>query len=132
MSEHWADPTPFSSALDDLKASGAGVGWAINDSGGQALINAAKDLYDELGEILSQADQLTEELPLGVTPAAQVYKPFIATVASDPAQGAITVLKKLRKEALEFQSEVEKAMAAYESTDMDNQQAVRLAGNPIA
>ncbi|ANZ41813.1 hypothetical protein BBK82_43635 [Lentzea guizhouensis] len=128
MSESWADPSPFSAELGSLKATGAGVSWAINDCGGQALISAAEELHDELGEILLRAEQLAQELPLGTTPAAQVYKPFIATVASDPAQGAIPVLKKLREEVLDFRGEVEKAMAAYETSDRNNQQIIEQAG----
>ncbi|GLY52614.1 hypothetical protein [Lentzea sp. NBRC 102530] len=126
MSEFWSDLTPWETELTNLKS--AGGGWAINDSGGDALINAANELYDALSDLAFQADQLTEELPLGTTPAAQVYKPFIATVASDPVQGATTVLKKLQQEALEFRNEVQKAMDAYEATDRGSALDLKQAG----
>ena len=130
MAEIWSSIGGFGDALNSLKAVGASGGWAINESGGRALISAAQELYEELGAILAQTDQLSEELPLGTTPAAQVYKPFMATVASDPAQGAVTVLTKLREEALEFKGEVEKAMAAYESADEAGQQGIDKAAGP--
>jgi hypothetical protein len=122
----------FSDALSSLKAAGAGGGWGINESGGQALISAAQDLYDELGDILVKADTLGQELPLGTTPAAQVYKPFLATIATDPDQGLIAALTKLREEALEFKAEVEKAMAVYQASDEDGQQGIAKAGGPGA
>lgn len=132
MTEFWSSVGGFGDALDSLKAVGAQGGWAINESGGQALISAATDLYDELGEILVDAGNLALELPLGTTPAAQIYKPFLATVASDPHQGAITALTKLREEALEFKGEIEKAMAAYEATDERSQQGIKKAGGTTA
>lgn len=132
MTEFWSSVGGFGDALDSLKAVGAQGGWAINESGGQALISAAQDLYDELGEILASSRDLGQELPLGTTPAAQVYKPFMATVATDPSQGAFAVLTKLREEALEFKGEVEKAMAAYESADEAGQQGIDRAGGPTS
>lgn len=132
MTDIWSSVTGFGDALDSLKAVGASGGWAINESGGQALISAAQDLFDELGEILASSRDLGQELPLGTTPAAQVYKPFMATVATDPHQGAFAVLTKLREEALEFKTEVEKAMAAYEAADEGSQQGIAKAGGSTA
>jgi len=132
VTDLWASVSGFGDALSSLKAVGAAGGWAINESGGQALISAATDLYDELGEHLDDARRLGQELPLGTTPAAQVYKPYQATVATDPHQGLIPVLTKLREEALEFRTEVEKAMAAYKSTDESSQQGIKQAGGPAA
>ncbi|WP_086667499.1 hypothetical protein [Lentzea kentuckyensis] len=132
MADIWSSIGGFGDALNSLKAVGAAGGWAINETGGQALITAAQDLHDELTELLNQTDQLAEELPLGTTPAAQVFKPYQATVASDPHQGMIIVLKKLQEQALEFRTEVEKAMAAYESADQSGQQGIKKAGGPAA
>ncbi|PWK80652.1 hypothetical protein C8D88_12316 [Lentzea atacamensis] len=132
MADIWSSVSGFGDALNSLKAVGAAGGWAINDSGGQALISAAQDLHDELTELLHQTDQLAEELPLGTTPAAQVYKPYQATIASDPHQGLIIVLRKLQEQALEFKTEVEKAMAAYQSADEGSQHGIKKAGGPAA
>ena len=132
MADIWSSVSGFGAALDSLKAVGAAGGWAINESGGRALITAAQDLYDELGEILANSRDLGQELPLGTTPAAQVYKPFMATVATDPSQGAFAVLTKLREEALEFKTEVEKAMGAYKAADEGGQQNITKAGGPTA
>lgn len=107
----------------------AGVG--VSDSGGQALIKAIEKMHDGVTKALKKADYLSAEPPLGTTPAAQVYKPFLASIATDPAQGFITAAKQFQKDLEQMRSDVEKAMAAYKTADEDAKQGISRAGGPI-
>ncbi|WP_158102838.1 hypothetical protein [Lentzea kentuckyensis] len=106
----------------------AGVG--VNEHGGQALIKAIDKMYDGVTKALRKADRLSQEPPLGTTPAAQVYKPFLASIATDPAQGFITAATKFKQELEQMRSDVEKAMAAYQTADQDAKQGITKAGGP--
>ncbi|MFD5831554.1 hypothetical protein [Lentzea sp. NPDC060358] len=108
----------------------AGVG--VSDSGGQALITAVEKMHDGITEALKRADYLSAEPPLGTTPAAQIYKPFLASIATDPAQGFITAAKEFQKDLEQMRSDVEKAMAAYKTADEDSKQGISRAGGPVA
>ncbi|MDX8145030.1 hypothetical protein SK854_23170 [Lentzea sp. BCCO 10_0061] len=106
----------------------AGVG--VNESGGQALIKAIDKMYEGVTNALSKSDYLSQEPPLGTTPAAQVYKPFLASVATDPAQGFITAATKFKQDLEQMRSDVEKAMAAYQTADQDAKQGISKAAGP--
>ncbi|HEX4703772.1 MAG TPA: hypothetical protein VH352_16700 [Pseudonocardiaceae bacterium] len=65
----------------------ANNGFGISENGGKPLINAVDDLKAAVEKALLRSSELSRQPALGTTPAANVYKPFLATVASDPAQG---------------------------------------------
>jgi hypothetical protein len=93
------------------------AGFTISDGGGQPLINAIEELQTEIRTALSKAHRLEQQPPLGTTPAATVYKPFLSTVASDPTQGAIPVLKKLQSDLNDAHAAIQKSMDNYKGTD---------------
>lgn len=93
------------------------AGFTISDGGGQPLLNAIQELQDEIRSALRKASQLEMEPKLGTTPAANVYKPFLATVASDPTQGAIPVLTKLQSDLDEAHKAIQKSIDNYRATD---------------
>lgn len=95
----------------------ADAGFSISESGGQPLLNAIHDLQVEVANALRNATFLEQELPLGATPNANIYKPFIATVASDPSQGAITVLKKLHDDLASASAAIQKSISNSFQTD---------------
>jgi hypothetical protein len=103
-------------AVSSLKAASAD-GFTVSDEAGQPLIEAIKDALVEVDDALTQMDALAQQRPLGLTPAAQVYAPFLATVATDPVQGAIPALKKLRQDLTDSQLTIEKSLASYQSVD---------------
>lgn len=106
----------------------AGVG--VNEHGGQALIKAIDRMYRGVTNALQKSEIISQEPPLGTTPAAQVYKPYLATIATDPVQGFITAAQELKKKLEQMRSDVEKAMAAYQATDEDAKQGITKAGGP--
>ncbi|WP_394616531.1 hypothetical protein JNUCC0626_43970 [Lentzea sp. JNUCC 0626] len=107
----------------------AGVG--VNESGGQALIKAIDKMHNGIVKALSRSDYLSQEPPLGTTPAAQVYKPFLASIATDPSQGFIAAAKKFQKDLEQMRLDVEKAMATYQTADQDAAHGIKKAGGPI-
>lgn len=117
---------------DSVAAFSASVadGVGVNEHGGQALIKAIDRMHKGISNALQKTEFLSQEPPLGTTPAAQVYKPFLATIATDPAQGFITAAKKFQKELEQMRADVEKAMAAYQTADEDAKQGITKAGGP--
>jgi hypothetical protein len=106
----------------------AGVG--VSESGGEALIKAIGQMQRGVAKALQKAEILSQEPPLGTTPAAQVYKPFLASIAADPVQGFVPAAKQLEKDLERMRSDVERAMAAYQATDEDAKQGIKRAGGP--
>lgn len=98
----------------------ANVGFAISDNGGKPLLNAIHQLQIAVADGLRNAQMLENEPSLGSTPNAKIYKPFIATVASDPSQGAIPVLRKLQVDLNDAYAAVQKAMQNYDNTELGN------------
>lgn len=96
------------------------AGFAISENGGQPLLNAIQDLQTEVRHALDDASILSAHPPLGSTPNANIYKPFLATIASDPTQGAIPVLKKLQTDLNNAHDAIQKAMNNYHATDQGN------------
>lgn len=98
-----------------VEASNAGFG--ISENGGQPLLDAIHDLQVQVADALRDSANLEQEPPLGSTPNAKIYKPFIATVASDPTQGAVTVLKRLHDDLDDAYAAIQKSISNYERAD---------------
>ncbi|HEX5494566.1 MAG TPA: hypothetical protein VFX70_08355 [Mycobacteriales bacterium] len=106
----------------------AAEGFAISENGGQPLLNAIQELQEQVRTALSQSHRLEMQPALGATPNATVYKPFLATIASDPTQGAVPVLKKLQEELTSAHSSIQQAMNNYRATDEGSASNVNSAG----
>ena len=125
---------PGGGGVNNASAAFAGIGTAIGSimtaadsgsfgishDGGQALINAIDDLHTAVTSALRKSKQLEKQPALGTTPAANVYKPFLATVASDPAQGALPVFKKLQTDLVNAHAAIKKAMQNFQETEHAN------------
>ncbi|MGM1064412.1 hypothetical protein [Saccharothrix sp. Mg75] len=107
------------------------AGFRIGAAGGQALIDAVDGMLAEIRDALASANRLSQEPPLGTTPAAVVYKPFLATVATDEVQGFIPVLVGFQQDLVRFRSDVEKSMGVYRGTDQDSATVVATAGSTL-
>jgi hypothetical protein len=98
----------------------ANAGFAISENGGQPLLHAIEQLEVAVADALRDSIALEAEPALGSTPNAKIYKPFIASVASDHVQGAIPVLKKLHQDLINAHAAVQKAMNNYQNTEHVN------------
>ncbi|MFD0199890.1 MULTISPECIES: hypothetical protein [Saccharothrix] len=106
------------------------AGFTISETGGQALIRAIDNMHEGATDALRRAEFLSQEPPLGTTPAAQVYKPFLATIATDPIQGFIPAMRRFQDDLNQLRSKVEQAMTTYQVTDQGAGQGVTRAGGP--
>lgn len=108
----------ITTAVDSLVAAGS-AGFALSDNGGQPLINAIEALQTEVRQALNNSQVLEDQPQLGSTPNAKVFKPFLATIASDPHQGAIAVLKQLQDDLTRAEAVIKQAMKNFHETDTD-------------
>jgi hypothetical protein len=120
----------MSNAVAGFRAATA-AGFTISESGAAALISAINHVLDGVLEALGDAQRLIQEPPLGTTPAAEVYKPFLATIATDPVQGFIPAVTRLQDDLEQLLAEVEQATTAYRTTDQHAGRGVEIAGDPI-
>lgn len=93
-------------------------GFTISENGGQPLLTAIQDVKSAVELALRRSQFLDREPALGGTPNALIYKPFLATIATDPAQGAIPVLKQLLADMVKAEEAIKKAMASYRDADI--------------
>jgi hypothetical protein len=107
----------------------ADEGFAISENGGQPLLDAISELSSEVAHALANASSLEHQPALGSTPNATVFKPFLATIASDPAQGAIPVLRKLQQDLTAAHQAIQKSMDNYSDSDQGNAANIGSAGN---
>jgi hypothetical protein len=119
----------ISTAVGGIVAA-ADAGFMISENGGQPLVDAIDELKKEVAKSLANVAHLEQQPPLGSTPNAKVYKPYLATVASDPTQGAVPVLRKLQDDLNNAEAAIKKAMANYGSVDHGNASNLNNSGIP--
>lgn len=110
----------FTTAVDAIATYASSGGFGISQDGGQALINAIDELKSAVETALGHSSFLGQEPALGSTPAAGVYKPFLATVATDPVQGAVPALRKLQTDLTNAHAAIQRAMQNYQATEEHN------------
>jgi len=107
-------------AIDAITTAANSGGFGISANGGQSLLNAITDLQHAVESALGRSSNLGHEPGLGTTPAANVYKPFLGTVATDPVQGAIPALRKLQTDLVNAHAAIKKAMQNFQETEQAN------------
>jgi hypothetical protein len=120
----------MSAAVSQFGAATA-AGFTISAKGGEALIQAIDRMVQQSDRLNLDIDRLSLEPPLGTTPAARVYKPFLASVASDPDQGFKPAVAKFRADLIQLKTQLTQAMGHYRTTDQDAGDGVTAAGGPI-
>ncbi|HEX5117208.1 MAG TPA: hypothetical protein VFW65_18625 [Pseudonocardiaceae bacterium] len=93
-------------------------GFSLSEEGGQPLLEAIQELQNEVRSALQNSQFLEAEPALGTTPNAKIYKPFLATIATDPSQGAIPVLRQLQTDLAKAEQAIKQAMANYVEADV--------------
>jgi hypothetical protein len=117
-------------AVANLTSAAASGGFTISDDGGQKLISAINALHDKVEHHLSSSQMLGQEPKLGTTPAANTFKPFLATIATDQVQGAVPVLKKLRDDLASAAQAIQASMKSYQESDQSGGHTITTAGEP--
>ncbi|MGQ0840280.1 DUF3558 domain-containing protein [Actinokineospora sp.] len=97
-------------SLSDFLSAAKSGGFAVNDYGGQALLNACRDMRDWIDDNRIDIERLTREPQLGSSNAANVLKPYVAAVGSD-AEGFATRLMEFREALIHAEEAIHTAMA---------------------
>jgi hypothetical protein len=116
-------------AVMQLKAASASGGFSITEEGAQPLLSAVADLRTEVAQHLADSQTLIQAPPLGQTPGAQVYKPFMASVAGDQTQGLVPYLKNLQTQLDEVEATIKKAVSILKDSDQSNSSSINKAGH---
>lgn len=88
----------FSESVAELK-SAAGKGVELDPASAQALISSLEAAKGEANSAMLELTRANvDELPIGESPAGQLYKPTFSRSANDPTQGGITAYKQLKRE----------------------------------
>jgi hypothetical protein len=107
-------------SMDMFAGAAASGGFAINETGGKALLQAIQGMKDWVDTNQLDLQNLGQEPQLGGTNAAIAMKPYIAQVATD-GQGFLTMLMKFRESLDKAEQGIKDAMKNYQATDQSGQ-----------
>jgi hypothetical protein len=105
--------TQLNSAISD--------GFTMNYEGVQALLTYTKGLQTAVNEALANQHNLIQTPKLGGTPAANTFKSYLPTLASDKDQGLVPVLTKLYGQLQQSATNLQNSLNNYENADKGNQ-----------
>jgi hypothetical protein len=106
----------IAASMKAIRSLGAEGHFAISESGGEALIQAFREMGTWVDNNLVQLNLIAQEPPLGSSHGATTIKPYVQQVATDQ-QGFITMLKEFRKALRDAELGVQDAMRNYEQID---------------
>ena len=115
---------PIGKSMADFASSAAAGQFAVNQSGGDALLQAITTMMTWVDERAADLYLLEQEPMLGSSHGAEAMKPYVLNVATDK-QGFITQLVQFRQSLAKAEEGIRTAMANYQQTDQNN--ATRLA-----
>lgn len=104
------------SSMDDFARSAASGGFAVNESGGQALISAIDQLLEWIGDSGANLFTLRQRPKLGGSAGGKAVSPFTQKVATDQ-EGFLTVLQQLQESLATAKQGIQTAMNNYRETD---------------
>jgi hypothetical protein len=107
-------------AMGGFKQAAADGSFAVNETGGKALLAAIREMARWVDGNLADLSTLARSQPLGSSKGAELIKPYLQEVASDD-RGFITQLKEFRKSLADAEEGVLAAMRNYNNTEHDIQ-----------
>jgi hypothetical protein len=102
-------------AADFAKAASEGS-FAISERGGQALLEAIREMGDWIDAQSHRLSYLQQDPRLGTSHGAQAMRPYVQEVATDQ-QGFITMLQAFRVSLDQAENGIREAMNNYRSLD---------------
>jgi hypothetical protein len=94
----------------------AGGGFEVNETGGQALLNALNSMRQWVTEQQGALVDIAQRLPLGSSDTAKVIAPYAQQVATDN-QGFLTQLQEFATSLDNAIKGIQTAMANYKATE---------------
>lgn len=107
-------------SMDMFAGAAASGGFAVNETGGKALLQAIQNMQDWVDRNRRDVQRLSMQLPLGGTTMATQLKPYMNNVVSD-GQGFMTMLLKFRESLDKAEQGIKDAMKNYHATDQGGQ-----------
>lgn len=110
------DTPTVGKSMGMLKQAAADGTFAVNESGGQALLQAIREMAKWVDDNLGQLGTLGQQPALGSSNGAAVMKPYMAEVATDD-QGFVTMLREFRASLVDAEAGVIGAMNNYNTIE---------------
>ncbi len=106
----------MAASMVSLKQAAVDGSFAVNETGGKALLVAIREMAKWVDDNLADLDILAQQPPLGTSHGANAMKPYVQQVASDN-QGFLTMLREFRTSLADAEEGVVAAMGNYQNTD---------------
>ena len=107
-------------SMDMFAGAAAAGGFAVNETGGKALLQAIQNMKDWVDANRLDVQRLGARFPLGSTTMAEALKPYLNDVVTD-GQGFATMLMKFRESLDKAEQGINDAMKNYHATDQGGQ-----------
>lgn len=104
-------------AIGYFKAGADSGQFGISETGGQALIQACRQLRGWYNTRSHKLYLLAQQPKLGSSHMAEVMKPYVQDVAINAKDGFLTMLKQLVGVLDDFETSIQQAMQNYRNTD---------------
>jgi hypothetical protein len=106
----------MSQSMVNLKKAAADGSFAVNETGGQALLVAIREMAKWVDTNVADLDILAQQPPLGSSHGATAMKPYVQQVATDN-EGFLTMLREFRATLTDAEQGVLDAMANYQDNE---------------
>jgi hypothetical protein len=108
--------TAFGAAVGQFMQAAQVGGFAVNKTGGDALLVAIRDMSRWINDNIDDLGYLSRELPLGSSNGANEMKPYLQNVATDQ-QGFLTQLREFKESLTAAEQGIIAAMNNYDNID---------------
>jgi hypothetical protein len=110
------DMVAMAKSMVSLKQAAADGAFAVNETGGQALLVAIREMARWVDDNLADLGTLAQQPALGTSHGAEAMKPYVQEVATDN-EGFLTMLQQFRASLVDAEAGVIGAMNNYRHID---------------
>lgn len=96
--------------------------FSIDIEGAQQLLTFVKGMQQAVAQVRENSMTMSETPQLGTTPAANTYKSYLPTIATDQHQGLVPVMDKLHQQLNQAATNIQNSIAQYKESDQGSQQ----------
>lgn len=114
----------MANSAKQLLASAQSGGFGFQPEAADTIIKALQESLDDLYDLGSSLDVISQAPKLGRTPAAQVVSPFTQRVATDE-QGIVRAVQSLKQVLIDMTAAYQEAKKHYDETDTIAAQRMR-------
>lgn len=83
------------------------------------LVNGMEELQATLVRVVAEKQTISTEPLIGDTEKCRVYRPFLASIATDPDQGLLPQIEKMQDDAQNIIDNIHKCVADLDESDAD-------------